>query len=307
MRIRPFFVRCALLPVLLHAAFCPALESAAGALVAAAPPRCDRDQVEQSPRARAACVVLWQRARDRHQAGDYSGACDTLQLAYSLWPDPELLYNWAVSARLQGDCERARKLYREYLTLGPSAAGQSRAEQALGRLGECNALSDEGTAGADEGVSGSVSPAMPASEIPLSARIPLLPIRPEPVRWLQATGSVASPEEPRVAVPEALPWALGGAALAAGITAGYFVRRVAVAAERIRQADAYDGKLNYWLERGPRDQRRAAWFGASAALLGAGAALTWVLRERSAGGAELRVTPAQSADGRPLVQLLGEF
>ncbi|HEY6475551.1 MAG TPA: tetratricopeptide repeat protein, partial [Polyangia bacterium] len=59
--------------------------------------------------------------------GRYAEAADRYEKAFSLHPDPALLYNAAQAFRLAGNSKRALELYRNYLRLYPDASNADEA------------------------------------------------------------------------------------------------------------------------------------------------------------------------------------
>lgn len=51
---------------------------------------------------------------------DYASAIPELKAAYSIEPNPQLLYAWAQAVRLSGDCAKALGLYQRFLETKPS-------------------------------------------------------------------------------------------------------------------------------------------------------------------------------------------
>ncbi len=70
------------------------------------------------------------------QNDDYETAIRELKSAYSLEPRPILLYAWAQAERLGGHCNRAIKLYQDFLSTEPE---QALANQARVNLLDCKA------------------------------------------------------------------------------------------------------------------------------------------------------------------------
>ena len=67
---------------------------------------------------------------------DYESAIRELKTAYSIEPTPNLLYAWAQSERLGGHCNRAIKLYEDFLQTSPP---EQLANQARVNLLDCRA------------------------------------------------------------------------------------------------------------------------------------------------------------------------
>jgi tetratricopeptide (TPR) repeat protein len=66
--------------------------------------------------------------------GEFAKAADEYQQAYTLKPDPALLYNAAQSYRLAGNNERAIILYKNYVSLYPDQANVDEVRNQIAKL-----------------------------------------------------------------------------------------------------------------------------------------------------------------------------
>jgi tetratricopeptide (TPR) repeat protein len=115
--------------------------------------------------------------------GHYAEAAEKYETAFSLRPDPALLYDAAQAYRLAGNRPRALELYRNYLRLYPSRQNADEARNQVAAL--TKAFEDEKSAPA----------AVATSPAPVAARPPPSP---PPV------APIMSPAAPSPAVPPAL-------------------------------------------------------------------------------------------------------
>ena len=96
-----------------------------------------RARAAPRPGSRDARSISWE-ATAAFRAGRYGEAAEKYEAAFSLRPDPALLYNAAQSVRLAGNKARALELYGNYVRLYPDGAS---AEDARGHV----AALDHGT------------------------------------------------------------------------------------------------------------------------------------------------------------------
>jgi tetratricopeptide (TPR) repeat protein len=111
--------------------------------------------------------------------GHYAEAAEKYETAFSLRPDPALLYNAAQAYRLAGNRPRALELYRNYLRLYPDRQNADEARNHVAAL--TKALEDEKSA--PRAVAGSPAPpegAPPTSPPPISPIEPAAPPPPTP-------------------------------------------------------------------------------------------------------------------------------
>ena len=80
---------------------------------------------------------LTREAIAHYQSGRYSEAIDGFQAAWARVHEPELLYNIAQAYRRRGECEQARKFYKEYLDAQPAAFNRGRVEERIGEMQQC--------------------------------------------------------------------------------------------------------------------------------------------------------------------------
>ncbi|HET7544434.1 MAG TPA: tetratricopeptide repeat protein [Polyangiaceae bacterium] len=69
--------------------------------------------------------------------GEYAEAMRDLERAYQSYPAPELLYDIAQAARLQGECAQAMNFYARFLATHPSEPLLSRASMRLADMDRC--------------------------------------------------------------------------------------------------------------------------------------------------------------------------
>jgi hypothetical protein len=94
-----------------------------------------------SPRARAQTPPTLKPEAQAHldrglrlyQSKEYLDAAAEIEAAYGLDPHPDLMYMWAQTRRLAGDCAGAIPLYRRYLDTRPSAKQSELAQRNLVR------------------------------------------------------------------------------------------------------------------------------------------------------------------------------
>jgi hypothetical protein len=104
-----------------------------------------------------------ERALELYGARSYVAAAAEIEAAYAIEPKPELLYMWAQSKRLGGDCRAAVELYERFLATGPSAEERARAQKNIQR---CQAQPQAAPAAPAPGSpppGGAAPPAAPAS------------------------------------------------------------------------------------------------------------------------------------------------
>jgi tetratricopeptide (TPR) repeat protein len=120
--------------------------------------------------------------------GHYAEAAEKYETAFSLRPDPALLYDAAQAYRLAGNRPRALELYRNYLRLYPNRQNADEARNQVAAL--TKALEDEKSAppvvasspapASPPPVTPIVSVAEPSPAAPSSAPAPALPPAPPP-------------------------------------------------------------------------------------------------------------------------------
>jgi tetratricopeptide (TPR) repeat protein len=128
----------------------------------------------------SAARKAYEEATSAFGLGHYADAAEKYEKAFSLHPDPALLYNAAQAFRLAGNSQRALELYRNYLRLYP---GGSNADEARVQV---TAL----TNAADGQVPAPLAPPPPPSPPPVPPA-PVAPITP------------ASPPVPAATAPPA--------------------------------------------------------------------------------------------------------
>ncbi len=111
--------------------------------------------------------------------GHYAEAAEKYETAFSLRPDPALLYNAAQAYRLAGNRPRALELYRNYLRLYPNRQNADEARNQVASL--TRALEDE--KGAAPALASSPAPAAgatPASPPPVAPIVSIAGPSPAP-------------------------------------------------------------------------------------------------------------------------------
>jgi tetratricopeptide (TPR) repeat protein len=89
-------------------------------------------QAEESPQHRA--KELFKQSAERYREGRFQEALDLLTEAYTLDPNPVLLYNMARAHESLGDARRAADTYRRYLDADPKAKDRGAIEQRIETL-----------------------------------------------------------------------------------------------------------------------------------------------------------------------------
>ena len=102
--------------------------------------------------------------------GHYAEAAEKYETAFSLRPDPALLYNAAQAYRLAGSRPRALELYRNYLRLYPNRQNADEARNHVAAL--TKALEEEMAVPSARPVAAAPTPAPPA---------PVAPVAPSPI------------------------------------------------------------------------------------------------------------------------------
>jgi tetratricopeptide (TPR) repeat protein len=102
--------------------------------------------------------------------GRYAEAAEKYEAAFSLRPDPALLYNAAQSYRLAGNKGRALELYRNYVRLYPDGTNAEDARTHVAALKK--AIEDERASSAPPVAPARVPTAPPPPSMPPSAAMP---------------------------------------------------------------------------------------------------------------------------------------
>src|SRR6476619_768228 len=84
--------------------------------------------------ASADATAHYQSATAFFAVGEFAKAADEYQQAYTIKPDPALLYNAAQSYRLAGNNERAIILYKNYVSLYPDQSNVDEVRNQIVRL-----------------------------------------------------------------------------------------------------------------------------------------------------------------------------
>jgi tetratricopeptide (TPR) repeat protein len=147
----------------------------------------------------------YERATAHFAVGDFAKAADEYQQAYTLKPDPALLYNAAQSYRLAGNNEKALILYKNYVQLYPNQPNVDDVHSQIAKLKEAIAAQEKAK---------NNPPTTVASEPPTEAA----------TQSSTATNNALvtqAPEKPSI-VKKPWFWAVvgGGALVVAGVTVG---------------------------------------------------------------------------------------
>jgi tetratricopeptide (TPR) repeat protein len=149
--------------------------------------------------------------------GHYAEAAEKYETAFSIHPDPALLYNCAQAYRLAGNRARALELYRNYLRLYPDRSNAEEARSQVAALSK--AIEDERHA--------TVVPPPPVAPAPTPAPMPepvtLSPVPsppPSPVSQSVAAAVTSTPSDapPPAAGSRTWLWIAVGAAVVVGGT-----------------------------------------------------------------------------------------
>ena len=93
--------------------------------------------------AAADAKAQYERATAHFAVGEFAKAADEYQQAYTLKPDPALLYNAAQSFRLAGNNERALILYKNYVQLYPEQPNVDEVRGQIAKLKEAVAAQEK--------------------------------------------------------------------------------------------------------------------------------------------------------------------
>jgi tetratricopeptide (TPR) repeat protein len=117
---------------------------------------------------------IYEEATAAFGLGRYADAAEKYEAAFSLRPDPALLYNAAQSYRLAGNKQRALELYRNYVRLYPDGTNAEDARTHVAALKK--AIEDERSPIAPRAVTAPPPPA--ATPAPAPARVGPAPASP---------------------------------------------------------------------------------------------------------------------------------
>ncbi len=149
--------------------------------------------------------------------GRYAEAAEKYEKAFSIHPDPALLYNCAQAYRLAGNRARALELYRNYLRLYPDRSNADEARSQVAALSK--AIDDEKQPVVAPPPAQTVAPAVASPPPPVPA--PALPSSSSaPVSQTVAAGIVTAPsaEPPPPGGSHTWIWIAAGAAVVVGAT-----------------------------------------------------------------------------------------
>ena len=153
--------------------------------------------------------------------GRYAEAAEKYEQAFSIHPDPALLYNCAQAYRLAGNRARALELYRNYLRLYPDRSNADEARSQVTALSK--AIDDEKQAPVAPPVPAETTAPVVTSPPPV-ATVPALSTSPAPssapVSQTLAAGIASGPsaEPPPSGGSRTWIWIVVGAAVVVGAT-----------------------------------------------------------------------------------------
>jgi tetratricopeptide (TPR) repeat protein len=185
---------------------------AAVLLLSAPAPGADRGEARKAYDAATAAFGL----------GHYAEAAEKYETAFSIHPDPALLYNCAQAYRLAGNRARALELYRNYLRLYPDRSNAEEARSQVAAL--TKAIDDERRAVVvpPPSVAPAPTPApMPAAVSPATVTLSPAPSpSPSPVSQSVAAAVTSTPSDapPPAAGSRTWLWIAVGAAVVVGGT-----------------------------------------------------------------------------------------
>ena len=154
-----------------------------------------------------------ERASSLHAAGNYNDALKEITIAYSLDPQPQLLYAIGQLHVKLDNCEVATTFYRRFLATGPDEREASLAQQAIAHC---------------------------ATRVAPKPAVTTEPLTSEPV---PAPPRIVSAESDRGHAPprgrDWLGWSLVGGGVAAGIVGGFYYRAALVSRDAADKAASY--------------------------------------------------------------------
>jgi hypothetical protein len=156
--------------------------------------------------------------------GHYAEAAEKYETAFSIHPDPALLYNCAQAYRLAGNRARALELYRNYLRLYPDRSNAEEARSQVAALGK--ALEEERHAAVapppvvSAPTPGPLPPSVAPGPVTLSPAPVTMASAPPPVSQTVAATVTSTPssEPPPAAGSRTWLWIAVGAAVVVGGT-----------------------------------------------------------------------------------------
>jgi tetratricopeptide (TPR) repeat protein len=213
-----------------------------------------------------------------HQAGRYDEARKELEIAYTLDPNPALLYAIGQVHVMQGQCPQAITFYERFLESKPSEAQAAKAREAIET---CRRL----------------QPADKPSDKPIDVKPQIIE---KPVIM----------EKPITIVTTTRPWytdvvgdVLVGAGIGAGIASVVFYRAALTdrdEADRVMSYEEYDALL----DRAGSKQRIAIVFAAGGGLLAAAGLVSYIVRDRTVETRTVSVVPTSQGG---MVTWSGQF
>ncbi|HEX6836932.1 MAG TPA: hypothetical protein VF334_10195 [Polyangia bacterium] len=138
----------------------------------------------------------YQRAQAEFAVGEFAKAADDYQAAYTLKPDPALLYDAAQSYRLAGNQERALILYKNYLQFYPNESNAGEVRDQIAKLKAAIAAAESAKNAPPTGTQEAKQPSAPAA-----AAVPSAPAPPQ-----RAATSAESSSVPRERTPLYKKW-----------------------------------------------------------------------------------------------------
>lgn len=145
--------------------------------------------------------VAYKRATAQFGIGNYAAAAAAYEEAFTLKPDPALLFNAAQAYRLAGNRERATKLYRNYLRLYSDGSAASEARKHMETL-----------EGEEKAATRKAEPS-PASPSPVAPVVPTMVAPPVDDKPIVAATATQEDDDGLLSSP----WFWGGATMVAVI------------------------------------------------------------------------------------------
>ena len=197
-----------------------------------------------------------ERASSLHAAGNYNDALKEITIAYSLDPQPQLLYAIGQLHVKLDNCEEATTFYRRFLATGPDERDASLGQQAIAHCAT------------------RIAPRPALTMEPLSSEPPL----PPPPPRIASEDSIRAHAPPRGR--DWLGWSLVGGGVATGVVGAFYYRAALVSrddADKATTYEIYDDRL-----RDTHRRRTTSYvLGGGAALLAGAGVLHILLRDDS--------------------------
>jgi tetratricopeptide (TPR) repeat protein len=166
----------------------------------------------RADRGEARARAIYDQATAAFGLGHYEEAAAKYEQAFSLRPDPALLYDAAQAYRLGGDRTRAMELYRNYVRLYPDGSNAAEARGQAAALGKAIEAEKQAALAPPPA---SAPPPPAATSASLAAPVP----GPAPVSETVAAGvSTSAPASPAAESSHTWIWIAAGAAVVAAAT-----------------------------------------------------------------------------------------